>query len=89
MSFRSSLMAAAFTVSVAVAGTVSAPATAEAAPKANTTSCSAFKVSGTASTKLFQPEATLESTLRKDALAAFPTIRICCYKYLGCYICLG
>ena len=86
MSFRRSFAVAAFTIFVAITGTASRTTAAEAAP-ANKATCSAFKVSPTSSTKLFQSQATLESTLRKDATIPIYIPKLCCYKYLGCFIC--
>jgi hypothetical protein len=88
MSFRRSFAVAAFAF-FAVAGATRSSTAAEAAPIADKTSCSAFKVSTMSSNKIFKAQGTLESTVSQNAAVGFPTIRVCCYKYLGCFICVG
>jgi hypothetical protein len=88
MSFRRSLAVATFTV-FAVAGTTVRPKAAEAAPVANQTSCGAFKVSTISSQNVFKAQGTLERTISQNAAIPFPEIKICCYKYLGCFLCFG
>jgi hypothetical protein len=43
----------------------------------------------TSTKNVFQTPTTLESTFRNDAIPFMPEIKICCYKYLGCFICWG
>jgi hypothetical protein len=53
--------------------------------------CSPFTVlkpSGSATAALFQSTATFAGATSTQAVG-FPTIRVCCYKYLGCFICVG
>ena len=89
MSFRRPLAVAALTVFVALGGTTFSSTAAEAAPVANQTSCSPFKVSVISSNNVFKTQGILESTVSQNAAVPFPDIKICCYKYLGCFLCFG
>lgn len=88
MSFRSFFAVAVFAV-VAGTVTVTAPAAAEPAPSTRSESCNAFKVSTISSNNVFKAQGTLESTVSQNAAIPFPEIKICCYKYLGCFLCIG
>jgi hypothetical protein len=86
MSFRSFFAVTAFAV-VAGAGTVAAPAKAEAAAPTRTESCSAFTIQKASTANVFKSQGTLESALRKDASIPIYIPKLCCYKYLGCFLC--